>query len=74
MVNYLLMHLVVEIQLKHLCLIRLFPHNHIKFALIDTISIKEANNANYTDDYLELCAEIEKTLPIHEFYAPPIYI
>jgi len=51
---------------------RLFPHALVKHALLDTI--QNANNENYTDDYLELCAEVDKVLPKHKSFATPLYI
>lgn len=51
---------------------KLFPHDRVKHALLDTV--QNNNNGIYTDDYLELCAEVEKVLPKHKSFATPLYI
>lgn len=50
---------------------RLFPHETQAHALVGTTPT--VTNANYTDDYLELCAEVSKVLPKHKSFAPPSY-
>ena len=50
---------------------RLFPHDNHQYALLDTA--QNPMNENYTDDYLELCALVDKVLPKHKSFAPTSY-
>jgi len=50
---------------------RLFPHETQAHALIG--STPSISNANHTDDYLELCSEVDKVLPKHKSFAPLSY-
>lgn len=50
---------------------RPFPHSSKAHAQIGEVS--PHSNEYYTDDYLELCAEVDKVLPRNKCFAPFIY-
>ena len=50
---------------------RNFPHHLVKEALVG--SQAATRSATFDKDYLELCAIIDKVLPRHKSFAPPVY-